>query len=68
MIIAMNCISILGNIVWIHHMFTIGIEIDTRSYFTLITMMISLPTSNKIFNWLYTYVINNNIIRIVINN
>jgi heme/copper-type cytochrome/quinol oxidase subunit 1 len=55
MILAMNCISIQGNIVWSHHMFIIGIDNDTRAYFTVITMMISLPTGNKIFNWLCTY-------------
>jgi cytochrome c oxidase subunit 1 len=55
MILSMNCISILGSIVWVHHMFTVGIETDTRGYFTTITMMISLPTGTKMFNWLCTY-------------
>jgi cytochrome c oxidase subunit 1 len=55
MILAMTCISILGCIVWVHHMYSIGLEMDTRAYFTTVTMIISLPTGSKIFNWLCTY-------------
>jgi heme/copper-type cytochrome/quinol oxidase subunit 1 len=54
MILAMCCISILGSIVWEHHIYTLGLEVDTRAYFTAVTMMISLPTGTKIFNWLST--------------
>ena len=50
MIFAMSCISLLGSIVWGHHMYTIGLETDTRAYFTGITILISLPTGTKIFN------------------
>ena len=62
MILAMNCISILGSIVWGHHIYTLGLEVDTRAYFTAVTMMISLPTGTKIFNWLSTFLGTYNII------
>jgi cytochrome c oxidase subunit 1 len=55
MIIAILSISIIGNIIWVHHMYTINLESDTRIYFTIITIFISLPTSTKIYNWLCTY-------------
>merc|ERR1712048_524011 len=55
MIFAMSCISLLGSVVWGHHMYTVGLETDTRAYFTGITILISLPTGTKIFNWLSTY-------------
>merc|ERR1712144_69552 len=55
MILAMSCISLLGTIVWGHHMYTVGLETDTRAYLTGVTILISLPTGTKIFNWLSTY-------------
>merc|ERR1712093_957186 len=55
MILAMSCISLIGSIVWGHHMYTVGLETDTRAYFTGVTVLISLPTGTKIFNWLCTY-------------
>merc|ERR1712125_167037 len=55
MIFAMSCISLVGSVVWGHHMYTVGLETDTRAYFTGVTIFISLPTGTKIFNWLSTY-------------
>ena len=62
MIFAMSCISLLGSIVWGHHMYTIGLETDTRAYFTGVTILISLPTGTKIFNWLSTYLGNSSLL------
>jgi cytochrome c oxidase subunit 1 len=55
MILAMLCLSVLGSGVWAHHIYTIGLEVDTRAYFTAVTIMISLPTGTKVFNWLCSY-------------
>merc|ERR1712066_487396 len=55
MIFAMSCISLLGSVVWGHHMYTVGLETDTRAYFTGVTILISLPTGTKIFNGLSPY-------------
>uniref|UniRef100_UPI001D12DE47 cytochrome c oxidase subunit I n=1 Tax=Dipterophagus daci TaxID=2800156 RepID=UPI001D12DE47 len=54
MILAMATISILGMLVWAHHMFSTSLDIDSRIYFSIITMTIGIPTGIKVFNWLIT--------------
>lgn len=54
MVYATVCITILSYIVWLHHFFTMGSGASVNAFFGITTMIISVPTGAKIFNWLFT--------------
>ncbi|MDC0116008.1 cytochrome o ubiquinol oxidase subunit I [Octadecabacter sp.] len=54
MVYALCVIMILSYLVWLHHFFTMGAGADVNSFFGITTMIISIPTGAKLFNWLFT--------------
>jgi cytochrome o ubiquinol oxidase subunit 1 len=54
MVVALGAITVLSFIVWLHHFFTMGAGANVNAFFGIMTMLISIPTGVKVFNWLFT--------------
>ena len=53
MTVALVSILLFGSIVWAHHMYVVSLETDTNIYFSIMTLIIAIPTGTKLYNWLY---------------
>nr|AKC58423.1 cytochrome c oxidase subunit 1 [Eurytrema pancreaticum] len=53
LVFAIVAIVCLGSVVWVHHMFVVGLDVKTAVFFSSVTMIIGVPTGIKIFSWLY---------------